>query len=156
MQSSFEQVNRWLAQLDQGNLALDDEGRCSLIGDDRFEMDIYAIPGGDSFYINIKICPLPHRQRERFFEQALLLNLFQQETLGATLAIDPQDQSMMLCYCRECEHTTQTCFTNSIDNLLETAAKLHDQLAESQAMQDEEAFMPSTIQTPHPPFTMFA
>ena len=111
-------------------MALDENGRCAIMGDGTFEMEIYAVPNDVCFYINITILPIPSNDRTSFFEQALTLNLFKQETLGAALAIDPEDNALVLSYSRELEWTTLATFANIIDNLLEAAAKIRDQLGD--------------------------
>lgn len=132
MSSECEQVSNWLQQLEGtgGALALDENGRCAIMGDGTFEMEIYAVPNDACFYINITILPIPSDDRTGFFEQALTLNLFKQETLGAALAIDPKDNALVLSYSREIEATSLGTFANIIDNLLEAAAKIRDQLGE--------------------------
>lgn len=154
MSSEIQHVSNWLQQLDGtgGALFLDENGRCAIIGDGSFEVEIYAIPNDECFYINITILPVPSDHTAAFFEQALVLNLFKQETMGAALAVDPQDRSLVLSFSREIEHTTLQTFANIIDNLLATAAKIREQLASES--QQAEARPAESLTYPHlMPFT---
>ncbi len=153
MSTEIQQVSDWLQQLDGtgGALFLDENGRCAIIGDGSFEVEIYAIPNDECFYVNVTILPVPSEKAADFFEQALVLNLFKQETMGAALAIDPQDRSLVLSFSREIEHTTLQTFANIIDNLLAAAAKIREQLADEC---NQEETTSETLTYPHlMPFT---
>ena len=156
METPFHQVNAWLRDL--GNqygmpLSLNEEGSCALIGDQDFELEIFAQDACDHFFINIKIMDLPHGNRADILYQAMTLNLFQQETLGGSLAVDPKNESLMYCYSREIEQTTFSCFANIVGNLLDTASKLRDGLSQVEATSFEG--VPETM-SPHDMTNMYA
>ncbi|CAM2064135.1 CesT family type III secretion system chaperone [Sulfidibacter corallicola] len=131
MNETMNQINTWLSELGAesgATLTLDEHGCCPLVDADETEMEVHAVPTSDCFFLNAKILALPHTNREQVFYQALTLNLFQQETRGASVAIDPNDESLMLCFSKAVSETDATMFQNIVSNLFQTASHMRREL----------------------------
>ncbi|CAM2063838.1 Type III secretion system chaperone [Sulfidibacter corallicola] len=133
MSIQAQQINQWLNELSQGSaepLTLDEDGRCTLVADD-VELVVSTTPTSDQFFINLSVVDLPESGQELFYRQALTFNLFQQDTRGASLAIDPQSNEMVLCYTHAIEGTELNHFNNIVQNLIETTKSLRTQLEQT-------------------------
>ena len=81
-----------------------------------------SAPTGSLFYISSLLGLVPDSRS--FLYAALAKNLFQNETKGASLAIDPTNDGLLLCYSNSVEKIEYLEFENIISNLFEVAAKI--------------------------------
>lgn len=131
MSDANEQMKHWLAELSRAhgnNFTLDEQDRCFLSSSNGVRLVIHAPRFNSQFYLSAQLQLLPTENKEAVFEQALTLNLFQQETRGAAISIDAIANALVLCYCREIEHTNYTDFYNIVNNIIDTAADIRSQL----------------------------
>ncbi|CAM2009687.1 CesT family type III secretion system chaperone [Acanthopleuribacter pedis] len=132
MTQANEQVKHWLAQLGAQigvALSLDDEGLCSLTAGEDLTVDVICPPGDTCFYLNLTLLDLTGQSsREMVLQQALTMNLFQQETAGAAIALDPDAEALMLCFTQPVEGTQFSTFNNILTNLVTTGRQLKGQL----------------------------
>lgn len=70
------------------NVALDEQGVCRLVFDERFAVDIEASPDNDTVHLYSVLCPVPPENKEPFYERLLAANLFGGDTGGAWFALD--------------------------------------------------------------------
>ena len=131
MTQAREQVGHWLAELgrNQGHsFALDEEGQCFLQGEDEVQLALQVPAQSDHCFLSAPLAPLPERDGEAILLQALTLNLFQAETRGAAIAVDPSMGQFLLCYSLPVEGTTYPDFSNSLSNFAQLVAPLRAQL----------------------------
>ncbi len=134
MNHEQSQLHAWLAELGsrQGaQFQLDDQGRCSISANENTSIVLYGPAGNDIFYINVELLPLPEEGQEQLFRLALNLNLFQQETLGAAIALDEESTSLILCYSREYGDTSFQDFSNTLNNMVALSDTLRLQLEDA-------------------------
>ena len=53
------------------NVALDEQGVCRLVFDERFAVDIEASPDNDTVHLYSVLCPVPPENKEPFYERLL-------------------------------------------------------------------------------------
>ncbi|WDE08645.1 type III secretion system chaperone [Thalassomonas viridans] len=127
-------LQAWLNEMgrQQGtNFTLDEQGRCFIKANDETSLCLFGIAGSDHFYINVELIEVPVTAAENLFKCALSLNLFQQETRGATIAFDDQANMLMLCYSGSYESNSFQDFSNVLNNMIDLTASLKPQLQES-------------------------
>ncbi|CAM2010506.1 CesT family type III secretion system chaperone [Acanthopleuribacter pedis] len=135
MQAVTETVNQWLQQMSLGweaPLSLDEEGTCSIRSGNGYLLELYVVEAAACCYFSIPLMPVPHDDRETFYETVLAFNVHQQETSGGTLAVDPNEKRLMLCYSQPVPALTSELFSNLIQNLISSAASLEQKLTERQ------------------------
>ena len=66
--------------------------------------------------------PLP------LFKKAMQMNYLQQETRGGCLALDPINDEVVFSYTDRCEEVNATDFRNILENFIDTALKLHEEM----------------------------
>ncbi len=133
MSHSQEQIKHWLTEL--GNMhgavfQLDAEGNCEL-NSNNHTLVISAPSQSDNFFITILLQDVPSNNKEAIFETILTLNLHQQHTRGATIAIDPISNMLVLCYCRETDSINFSEFSNITNNLLEISEDINQKITDS-------------------------
>ena len=133
MSCAFEQVSHWLMDMSHSHpLApkLDEEGICHLESESNIRITIIATKSSSHFRVNIDLMPIPdtNRLREGVFEAGLKLNLYQHRTLGGAVAIDPISQQVVLSFIREVDLTDLNQFNNILQNLIQAAKELRDEL----------------------------
>lgn len=128
------QLQAWLDELGGqlgATFTLDDQGRCFIKANDETNLCLFGLEGSDHFYINLELIEVPVTGAEMLFRCALSLNLFQQETRGATIAFDDQANTLMLSYSGSYESTTFQDFSNVLNNMIDLTASIQPQLQES-------------------------
>lgn len=132
MMQANEQVNQWLAELGeqtQADLTLDQNGRCSLSAGDDVDLDLFCAPAHDNFFLSLPLMSLADQNsRLLLMEHALNVNLFQQETNGAAIALDPESHDLLLCYAHPLDGTDFGAFYNILGNMIETGRALKNRL----------------------------
>ncbi|WDE02237.1 CesT family type III secretion system chaperone [Thalassomonas actiniarum] len=146
MTDQTTQLQAWLDEMG-GQLGtsftLDDQGRCFIQANEETNLCLFAIEGSDHFYINVELIEVPVTGAEMLFRCALSLNLFQQETRGATIAFDDQANTLMLCYSGSYESNTFQDFSNVLNNMIDLTASIQPQLKESLADHTNQAAAPA-------------
>ena len=148
-QENRQIVNQWLRELSGDSelvFSLDDNGACGLAGES-LECMVEMPEGSDSFYLSASLMPLPADKRDDFMLQLLTLNMFQHETRGATLAVDPMDEHVVFCYTREVDATDANLFRNILNNFLDTGKNLVDQLTAGAEEKDDVPTIPASHHT---------
>lgn len=127
-----DKVNSWLTELgtsaDQA-FVLDEEGRIGLNyeGLDCFlELD----EEHGLVYLAIPLIEVPSHNDAEFLRQVLACNLYRQETGGATLALDPEQDQIVLCHHLEGEPADGVFFQNVLGNMLEISQSLQTRFSE--------------------------
>ncbi|WP_018694407.1 CesT family type III secretion system chaperone [Algicola sagamiensis] len=131
MSYADHQLQHWLTEFGQSfgtNFQLDDEGRCSLQANDDVILNLAIRNGDEGFTVNAVLYEVPTQHKVTTFEKALSLNLFQAETRGAAIAYDEQANSLMLNFTGEFARLNYQDFTNILNNLVDTTAKLRQNL----------------------------
>ncbi len=131
MSDERRKVENWLVSLGQDQnhvFSLDESDCCYLEGENGIQLTIQAPPTSSRFFINADLGDLPAENREELYHQALVSNLFQYDTRGAVIAIDPIANKFLLSYNRKLENTDFQDFHNIINNLLDTALSLKEHL----------------------------
>lgn len=123
VQQARTSVSQWLAEVSP-ELVLDENNYCALTAENGIECAIEIAPTGEtlSFY-----APLVHVALEAqaaMFHKALSLNLFQVETVGASIAFDRQNDFLILNLLCEIEDLDKTTFANTLNNFVDTSQKL--------------------------------
>ncbi len=147
MQAVIETVDQWLRQMSsdwETPVGLDEEGACAISAGNGFTLELYVVPTSGMCHMGIYLMDVPFEARELFYAMLLHMNLHQQETQGATLAVDPIRQGVLLCYMQAVSSLTSEYFHNLIQNLIATAATLKEHMEEGRlkhqaAFDDEEA-----------------
>ncbi len=78
------------------DLELDKNRMCRLIFDDKFVVDIEALPDEQTFFMYGVVGRVPTEEKEAFYEKLLEGNLFGKETGDASLGVDPQQGEVIL------------------------------------------------------------
>ena len=136
MTDQTTQLQAWLDEMGKqmgSTFTLDEQGRCFIQANDETNLCLFGMEGSDNFYINVELIDVPVTGAEMLFKCALSLNLFQQETRGATIAFDDQANTLMLCYSGSYESNTFQDFSNVLNNMIDLTASLQLQLQESLA-----------------------
>ena len=141
-----EQVTHWLIELGQlhgESFKLDEEHQLKLSSNQQTLL-ITAPPGSEQLYLTVILCDLPASNQKATYELALGLNLYQEKTRGAAIAVDSQANAFVLSYCTETAHLSFNDFNNIINNLLETSEGVAVQLqsAPDSALTDGSQFPP--------------
>jgi hypothetical protein len=84
--------------LDLPGLALDDNGHCVLLFDDKVVLNMEFDREKELLIIYSYIGEVPYEGREIIFETLLESNLFWKDTQGATIGIDKQTQTVVLAF----------------------------------------------------------
>lgn len=131
MTHAHSQLNAWLADIHPA-LQLDDHGACVIAADGDRDLELFATPQGDRYFLSTAIMPLPADTNRGFFLKILAMNLFMQDTRGAALACDEQAGELVLCYSQTLEDGSASQFRNVMENFAQTAKKINGQLAQMQ------------------------
>lgn len=150
MQAVTETVDSWLRQMSQDwatPIALNEEGTCSIKSGNGYTLELFIMETAGSCYFSIPLMDVPHQHREAFYETVLAVNVHQQETHGATLAVDPNDLRLLLCYSQPVPALTFEHFHNLIQNLMSTAdtvvTKIEEQRLETSSTTQMGSNIPS-------------
>ncbi|CAM2005544.1 CesT family type III secretion system chaperone [Acanthopleuribacter pedis] len=147
MQAAVETVNQWLVNMSRDwetPVTLDEEGACAISAANGFTLELYVVSAMERCFMNLHLMDMPIENREGFYEQVLAMNMHQQETHGATLAVDPKNKSVLLCYSQMVASLTAEDFQNLLQNLLSTAETLVSQLKTFQREQPQAFTEPHT------------
>lgn len=147
MQAVMETVDQWLRQMSsdwETPVGLDQEGACSISAGNGFSLELYVVPSSGMCHMGIYLLDVPPAAREGFFAMLLHMNIHQQETQGATLAVDPIREGVLLCYMQAVATLTAEYFYNLVQNLIATAATLKTHIEDGQAKLQEAVYRDGT------------
>lgn len=77
--------------------ALDGSGVCRIAFDDGKLVDVEPIDGSDTVHVYSFVAPLPSGDAATIYGKLLRANLFGADTGGATFALDPRTEEIVLC-----------------------------------------------------------
>lgn len=127
MTTAVDQVESWLKEfsLKQGSkMGLDEQGCCHLKSVDD-ECLIIEAPAGDIMYVSSVLGVIyDDPVSAGIMREALIKNLFQGDTMGGSIAFDPSNDAMMLCFSRSVSKMDYFEFENIIFNLFGVSAQL--------------------------------
>lgn len=124
-------VDSWLHDLGQvagDKFALNEQGLCVLQHQDSLDIVVETPEQGEAFHIYASLMRLPDHDAQDLLYEALSLNLFQLETAGGTLAIDPRSSEIVFCYMETIEGKSSAIFQNIVNNFIDTALRLRTSL----------------------------
>lgn len=153
MTHAHTQINQWLKQIHPA-LGLDQNGGCVIAAGENRDLELFAAPNADEFLLSTKLMSIPGQSNGGFFMKVLSMNLFMQETRGATIACDEQAGELVLCLNQSLEGCDLTLFQNILQNFARTAQTVHGRLAQMEVETQPLAGPPSQFtgyQQPLPP-----
>lgn len=127
MHAVIETVDQWLRHMSldwETPVSLDEDGTCNISAANGFSLEMYVVPATGMCHMGIHLTDVPLERREEFYATLLYLNIHQQETQGATLAVDPVRQTVLLCFAQPVAALTAEFFYNLIQNLIIAAESL--------------------------------
>ena len=113
------------------NASLNDLGVLAFNYKGKLDIVVELAPSGEAVYFYSGLCSIPGHEREAFLENLLELNLLFGGTNGSTLAIDRKENRVILCYSLPVDQLDGVLLGNIIENFLETAVNLQDELQAS-------------------------
>ena len=105
-------------QLGLDNLALDENNVCRIVFDEKFNVDIEAMPDKKSFFIHAVLCRVPAEHKEVLFAELLEANLFGKGTGGASFGYDANLGEVLLFRRFETEKTDYPEFEAAVEEFL--------------------------------------
>ena len=92
-----ELMRELAAELGMSDIELEEDGGAQIVVDDDFAIDIAGDEAGPGFTVSATVGIAPTTEREATFAALLEANLVGQGTGGATLALDPVLDEVVLC-----------------------------------------------------------
>lgn len=128
-----------------GSLSLDESGVCRLSFDQSLIVDLEFDSGAGLLHIYSAVGPIPAEGKEAVFGALLSANLFGSETGGASLAIDPSQNEIILCRSVNPDHLDSTAFEGILESFVNHLEVHRERLdaAPTGAAPSSEAPMPS-------------
>ena len=121
-------VNSWLSELsNEYHFQLDEQGFCAL-ANDGIDIEINVPNSKPAVFLTAKISDLAQEHREAVLYQAMTLNLYQGETNGATIALDPNREELLLCYSSALGACDAVSFSNILINFTDTTKSLRERI----------------------------
>jgi len=123
VQTVDRMLKRWCAAVKGPALSLRG-GICVFTYDDVGPITL-EVPEGEGFFcLHAALMKAPTEGRERLFETALQISAYGLRSRGASLALDPADDDLVLWYRRDIQHTDDTVFANIVTNFILTAQEV--------------------------------
>lgn len=113
-------------------LALDEQGVCAFTYEQTLQIALELPPGSSNLYLHAPVMPVPALDQTAFYERLLRWNAYCLRTRGATLALDPAEARILLCYLCPVEVIDQTLLGNLLTNFVTTLKALIDELGTDQ------------------------
>ena len=138
-------LDHWLKQLGSeygADFSFDDNGRCVLDADHNTRIYLYTEPTGTCLWINASVMTVPAQERDALLLKALSLNLYHQDTQGASVAFDEQANTFFLSLSDSVSKLTYQEFKNCINNLALSTKKVRDILNLSQIGSQQQSELP--------------
>jgi hypothetical protein len=128
---ALESVDRGLAVLGRAlglSLALGPERACGLRLDNGLECSLEVPEGSSVLHLYCPLLPVPPDDRLAFLEDVLALNLYGLQTGGASLALDPDADRIVLCWSQPPEGMLPEDLAALISGFVERATALKARL----------------------------
>jgi hypothetical protein len=126
-------------------LALDEHGVCAFTYEQTLEIVLELPPGSPQLYLYAPVMPAPTSNQLAVYERLLHLNAYCARTRSATLALDPAQPRVLLCYLHPVADLDQTTLNNLLTNFIDTLKTLIAELADTAAGHPD----PRQDQPPH-------
>ncbi len=130
IQQARTSVNQWLSDMSP-ELVLDDFNYCAITAENGIECALEIAPGGETLSFYAPLVEVAAEDQNHTFRKALSLNLFQVETVGASIAFDRHNGFVVLNLLHTVEDLDKTTFANTLNNFVATAQKLKTALKEN-------------------------
>jgi hypothetical protein len=117
-------------------LALDEHGVCAFTYEQTMEVVLELPPGSSNLYLHATVMPAPTRDQTAFYERLLHWNAYCLRTRGATLALDPDEAHVLLCYLCPVDVIDQALLGNILTNFVATLKMLIGELSEAHEPQE--------------------
>ncbi|MBF0318676.1 MAG: CesT family type III secretion system chaperone [Nitrospirae bacterium] len=139
-----DSVNGWLKEISLAaglNAGLNDSGICGLKYKDTVDVFLEVPPTGVNMYLYSPVLRLdsdPKSDARRLlYEELLKANFLCQETKGATLSFDAQENTIVLCLNQSVEYLDELSFKNLFGNFLELALEWKKRLSDASFSQQD-------------------
>jgi hypothetical protein len=128
------QVASWLKEFSfrQGTqFSLNDRNECYLQSKNGIQLTI-AAPAGDQVYMSSVLGRVEDGiAGDSIIKAALIKNLYQNETMGGCLALDPSIEALMWCITRSISKLDYAEFENMVTNIFDVSDALKNELFSS-------------------------
>ena len=128
--NSQDTVNQYLRHFSEfigaPLLSLNKQGVCAFSYQGKWQV-VLELPE-TQLYFYAPLIEVPSEGRLAMYEHVLKLNAYCVKTHGATLALDPDGQRILLCYILPIELLNEVLFTNALHNFVKILQELHEQL----------------------------
>ena len=133
MRSPKSQLQAWLTEMglkQDCDLLLSSEGKCSIKVNGSEVIHLTGPADDDTFLINVELLAVDDATPSLVLRKALGLNLFQEATMGATIALDAASDHLILSYLGRYQSSSYQDFINIFTNMALLAARLKQQLSD--------------------------
>lgn len=130
MSTEADKLRTWLQELGSKNhiaLDLDNNSLCQLKANNGVELVLSGQPGCDYFSVSVKLAQIPEHDKQALFHLALTLNLAQEEMDGASIALNPETDGLVLHRVQKYRFTDYRKFTGILDSMVEVGYRLKQQ-----------------------------
>lgn len=124
-------------QLDLTATQPDEFGVCSIDLDDGYQLTVIAPPFVGFAYLAAPVCLLDGLDGKALYRRALESNYMLTQTQGATLAIDPDANQMLLCSRLRLETLTAEILAEEIDSMAAASQQLRESMLASTTPAEE-------------------
>ena len=111
-------------------LELDDDGICTLKGDDDLVLVVEAPRDDPRMHLYAPLLDLPPEGIEDIYRELLVMNCFTRRTFGGVLALDPESHVVLFCYTELPERLDGQSFPGLLAGFREAAQAMRKQLKE--------------------------
>jgi hypothetical protein len=109
-------------------LTLNEEGVCNFNYESEFDITLELPDKSTQLYLYSSVMPVPGAGKLELYEKLLKLNVYCLDTRGATLALDPHDSQILLCYQYPLDALEEVVLVNLLTNFVDTLKTLREQL----------------------------
>lgn len=125
---SKEIVHGWLREIDD-QFGLDENGSSTFEYANQLKVGIEVSDNGTAhLYAIISSIPDDDLERAKLYERLLKLNVFGDQTDGASFAIHEATNAILLCYNVAVEHYDAQLFENTLGNFVDAASRWHAEI----------------------------
>lgn len=125
------QLQNWLADLgiEQGcYFILSPEGKCDICANNTTIVHLIGPADSDEFNIHVELTTANPEMAVEQMRKALSLNLFQEATHGATIALNAKTNTITLCYIGLYSQSSYQEFINILNNMIRLSTDLTREL----------------------------
>ena len=128
-----QSLRQFAASIQAPRLELNEEGVCAFTYEGKYEVVIEVPEEASKVYFYAPVITLPTKQPSELaglYEKLLKLNAFSALTRGATVALDPRQPHILLCYQYPIHLMDEVRFYNVLTNFVLALDELHKQLSD--------------------------